>query len=107
MELKFQIKGHTRNSVDRGFGYTKIEYVSSEVYSLDDFKKVIARSAFHSRTGLSKCISFKIENTSEIFKTFTEYYESKYKKSKMFNHTEFLNVIMKIWILYSVCRAEI
>jgi len=33
VELKFQIKGHTRNSVDRGFGLTKRAYNRNDVLS--------------------------------------------------------------------------
>jgi hypothetical protein len=80
VQLKFQIKGHTRNSVDKGFGYTKREYLSSEVYSLDDFADVISRAAVNSFTGSIKCTPFKIEEMSGLFKNYTEYYSSKYKK---------------------------
>ncbi|CAG8652387.1 14729_t:CDS:2, partial [Racocetra fulgida] len=35
IEYRFQIKGHTRNSVDRGFGNTKREYARSEIKTTD------------------------------------------------------------------------
>ena len=80
VELKFQIKGHTRNSVDRGFSYTKREYISSDVYSLDCFSKVIARSASHSLTDTSKCIPIKIERCEDMFKCYTSFYSKIYNK---------------------------
>ncbi|CAG8832583.1 7943_t:CDS:2, partial [Cetraspora pellucida] len=45
IEYRFQIKGHTRNSVDRGFGLTKREYTRSEVWCIDQLLDVIDRSA--------------------------------------------------------------
>jgi hypothetical protein len=80
VELKFQIKGHTRNSVDRGFGYTKRQYLSSDVYSLQCLANVISRSAVNSATDSSKCIPVILQNCSDIFKTYTSFYSSKYKK---------------------------
>ncbi|CAG8578385.1 4906_t:CDS:2, partial [Cetraspora pellucida] len=45
IEYRFQIKGHTRNSVDQGFGNTKKEYAKSEVWCIDQLVEVINRSA--------------------------------------------------------------
>ncbi|CAG8683796.1 15390_t:CDS:2, partial [Cetraspora pellucida] len=35
IDYQFQIKSHTRNSVDRGFGRTKLEYAKSEAWCID------------------------------------------------------------------------
>ena len=77
VELKFQIKGHTRNSVDRGFGYTKREYNRSEVYSLECMAQVISRS--------SKCPRGNEKMTPiilnvEHFKKYSEFFSNFYKK---------------------------
>ncbi|CAG8506300.1 21834_t:CDS:2, partial [Cetraspora pellucida] len=39
------IKGHTRNSVDRRFGHTKLEYAKSEAWCIDHLVDIINRSA--------------------------------------------------------------
>jgi len=41
IEYKFQIKGHTRNSVDRGFGQITNAYSRNEVWSPSEYKKLI------------------------------------------------------------------
>jgi len=80
VELKFQIKGHTRNSVDRGFSYTKREYLSSDVYSLECFANIISRAAVNSLTDGRKCIPVKIEKCEDMFKCYTSFYSNIYRK---------------------------
>ena len=45
IELKFMIKGHTHFIVDSGIGHTKRELRRSDVFCLEDWAKVIDRSA--------------------------------------------------------------
>ena len=41
IELKFQIKGHTRNSCDRGFGIFKQRFVKNEVFTKMKIKEIM------------------------------------------------------------------
>ncbi|KAI9910460.1 hypothetical protein PsorP6_011192 [Peronosclerospora sorghi] len=45
IDYKFQVKGHTRNTVDRGFAYAKTLFGKSDVWSLDDYVDVVERSS--------------------------------------------------------------
>ncbi|CAG8589563.1 9797_t:CDS:2 [Racocetra fulgida] len=45
IEYRFQIKGHTRNSVDHRFGLTKQKYARSEVWCMNQLAEVIEKSA--------------------------------------------------------------
>ncbi len=81
VELKFQIKGHTRNSVDRGFGYTKRKYNQNDVHSLECIQKIINESA-KNQLNDEKCTAVKLDETSKIFKKYTAYFMGKYRKSK-------------------------
>lgn len=47
LELRFQIKGHTRNSVDRGFAITKNEANRSYFWYPEDYLQVIERANKH------------------------------------------------------------
>lgn len=49
IELRFQIKGHTRNSVDRGFALTKNEANREEIWHPDDYIRVIENASQHGR----------------------------------------------------------
>jgi len=71
VELKFQVKGHTRNSVDRGFGVTKRLYVASAVYSMDCLKRVIESSVHHKKTLKMKAI---IIDRKGFFLNITDYF---------------------------------
>ncbi|CAG8785427.1 4759_t:CDS:2, partial [Racocetra fulgida] len=45
VKYHFQIKGHTRNSVDHGFGLTKREYAILEIWCMNQLAEVIEKSA--------------------------------------------------------------
>ena len=45
IEYKFQVKGHTRNTVDRGFAYAKKKYVVNDTWCLDDYVKTVEKSS--------------------------------------------------------------
>lgn len=47
MELRFQIKGHTRNSVDRGFALTKNEANREEIWHPNDYIRIIENASKH------------------------------------------------------------
>jgi len=80
VQLKFQIKGHTRNSVDRGFGYTKREYNRSEVYSIECLQDILKRSC----TGPhgSQKIFLVVINGPDVFRRYSKFYISMYQKIK-------------------------
>ncbi|CAG8496743.1 10015_t:CDS:2 [Cetraspora pellucida] len=60
IKYQFQIKRHTRNSVDRGFGRTKIEYVKSEAWCINHLAEIINRSADNN-------IAINLDEQTELF----------------------------------------
>jgi len=81
VELKFQIKGHTRNSVDRGFGFTKRLYNNSDAYTIGCVANIIQNSATDSKTSKNKCFPVIIEGP-DVFRKYTDYYKQFYKKTE-------------------------
>lgn len=68
IELRFQIKGHTRNSVDRGFALTKNEANKSEIWVPADYLDVINRSTgYTSGTQKIHSVSFIDESDRGFF----------------------------------------
>jgi hypothetical protein len=82
VQLKFQIKGHTRNSVDRGFAYTKKLFNRSEVYSIECFRDVIKRSCSnHTSLHDSDQKMFPVVvDAPNVFKHFTKKLQGIYQK---------------------------
>jgi hypothetical protein len=81
VELKFQVKEHTRNSVDRGFGYTKRAFLSNYVYTIECFANVVQNAASDYRSNSNKCIPIIVDGPV-IFRKYTEYYHAYYKKTE-------------------------
>jgi hypothetical protein len=71
VELKFQVKGHTRNSVDRGFGITKRFYFKAPVWSMECLKRVLETSVDERRSLKIKAI---IIDQTGVFLNFTDYF---------------------------------
>ena len=45
INYKFQVKGHTKNSVDQGFAYVKTLYSRNNCWSLDNYVEIVNQSA--------------------------------------------------------------
>lgn len=77
IELRFQIKGHTRNSVNRGFALTKNEANKSEVLEPEDYLAVINRATgYISGTQRIHPVSFINESNGGFFRDWESAFSS-------------------------------
>ncbi|DAZ94956.1 TPA: LOW QUALITY PROTEIN: hypothetical protein N0F65_000335, partial [Lagenidium giganteum] len=62
---KFMVKGHTKNSCDRGFGHVRKKLARSDCWTLADIANVVKEAASSSRALL-------LEDVDNVFLNFTE-----------------------------------
>ena len=79
ISLKFQIKGHTRNAVDRGFGQVKQKQVKEEIWTPTDYGDVVKRST-KSGSNIPVDLSKKECEGNDIFYNWQECFESHCKQ---------------------------
>ncbi|KAE9097429.1 hypothetical protein PF010_g15965 [Phytophthora fragariae] len=63
VDLKFFVKGHTKNAVDRGFGHVRKKFARTDVWTMDQLVRLVDEAATSSAT-------VPINADSDVFKSF-------------------------------------
>jgi hypothetical protein len=63
VDLKFFVKGHTKNAVDRGFGHVRKKFAKTDVWTMDQLVRLVDDAATSSAT-------VPIDADSDVFKSF-------------------------------------
>jgi hypothetical protein len=63
VDLKFFVKGHTKNAVDRGFGHVRKKFARTDVWTMDQLVRLVDDAATSSAT-------VPINADSDVFKSF-------------------------------------
>lgn len=63
VELKFLVKGHTKNAVDRGFGHQRKKFARTDVWTMDQLVRLVDDAA-------TSFATVPINANSDVFKSF-------------------------------------